>query len=412
MHKQEQIWTDELVTRLQLIGAIFASAAGLRRVETGKSASDHRSRALMSVLSGPTAILDRSGMIVDVNDAWGRLGPAIGAHPVPWAAVGSNYLDAYRGAAAPDGWAVPEALGGIQSVLNGGEKECRLKYVSRSPNGERSVEALMVSLGQPEGGAVVSHVDITDRRRAKREMQEILETLSHRGRVVAIGELTASLAHELNQPLTAILSNVQTARRFLSTSPNSLGEVTEILADIEEDDRRAGEIIRRIRTMIRKGETHHQSVSFHDQIREVTDLFSPHARLRQVAVVLDLDPALPPVWGDRVQLSQVILNLIMNGVDAMEKLGPKERELVLRTWRYDDRSVALSIRDRGTGITTNPPDRIFEPFYTSKREGLGLGLSLSRSIVEAHGGRIWGSNNSDRGATFHLVLPIGSEESQ
>jgi signal transduction histidine kinase len=153
-------------------------------------------------------------------------------------------------------------------------------------------------------------------------------------------------------------------------------------------------------------------LALHDQVREVAHLSSPDARIRQVAVVLELDPALPPVRADRIQLSQVILNLMMNGADAMDKISPGERELVLRTWRYDDQSVALSVRDRGPGITINPVDRIFEPYYTSKRDGMGLGLSICRSIVEAHGGRIWASNNPDQGATLHVVLPIGREESR
>jgi two-component system sensor kinase FixL len=229
---------------------------------------------------------------------------------------------------------------------------------------------------------------------------------------MSLGEMSASLAHELNQPLTAILSNVQAAKRFLATRPHNLAEIHEILVDIEEDNQRAGEIIRRLRTMIRKGHTDRQRLLLNDHVQEVADLISADARLRHIAVVLDLDPGLPAIHADRVQLSQVILNLTLNGADAMETTIPEERELLLRTWRYNNESVALSVRDRGAGITAKPVDQIFEPYYSSKREGLGLGLSIARSIVEAHGGWIRAANNPDRGATLLLVLPIDGEKTR
>jgi two-component system sensor kinase FixL len=324
--------------------------------------------------------------------------------------VGSNYLEICRQARSSGSPVSREALDGIESVLGGGRGEFRLRCDWPSPTGERRTEVLVAPLSRHEGGAVISHIDFTDQERAEREAQELRRTIAHFGRVASLGELSASMAHELNQPLTAILSNVQAARRFLAASPQDLSEIREILTDIEEDDRRAGEVIRRLRVMILKGETDRQLLSLHDQVREVAELLSPDARIRQVVVRLEPDPALPPVRADRVQISQVILNLMMNGVDAMEKIRPDQRELVLRTWRYDDQSAALSIRDRGPGITASPVDRIFEPFYTSKHDGMGLGLSICRSIVESHGGRIWASNNPDGGATIQMVLPISREE--
>jgi two-component system sensor kinase FixL len=245
---------------------------------------------------------------------------------------------------------------------------------------------------------------------AERETQELRQMIAHLGRVSTLGELSASLAHELNQPLSAILSNVQAARRFLAVGPPDLGELHEILTDIEEDDRRAGEIIRRLRSLVRNDPTDRQLLFLQDQAREVADLVSPEVRIRQIPIVLEMDPALPPVRADRIQLSQVILNLMMNGADAMVKRKRGERELVIRTWRYDHQSAALSVRDHGSGIQANPIDRIFDPFYTSKSDGLGMGLSICRSIVEAHGGRIWATNNPERGATIQFVLPLVRKE--
>lgn len=409
-HQAERTWPDEVVTRLRLLGDIFASALAIRRAQTARSASEQLTGTLLAVLSAPTAVLDRDSNILRVNKAWADLAGEPSTTALPWAPMGSNYLEVCRRAEPAGSLVSSEALDAIESVLNGGREEFRLRYDLSSPTGERYMEALVAPLGRPEGGAMISHIDLTDQERAERETRELRQTIAHFGRVATLSELSASMAHELNQPLTAIMSNVQAARRFLAAAPYDLDEIREILTDIEEDDRRAGEVIRRLRVMIRKGQTDRELLALHDQIREVAKLISPDARIRQVNVVLELDPSLPPVRADRVQLSQVILNLMMNGVDAMEKVTSGERELILRTWRYDDRSVALSVQDRGPGITANPVDRIFEPFYTSKREGMGLGLSICRSIVETHGGRIWASNNHDRGATLHLVLPIGSEE--
>jgi C4-dicarboxylate-specific signal transduction histidine kinase len=411
-HRGERTWPDELVTHLRLIGHIFASAFAMRRAEIARYASEQLSGTLLGVLSAPSAVVDRQSNILRVNQAWRQLAREAGPTALPWGPVGSNYLEICRRAGTAGVTTTPEALSGIEAALSGGNGEFRLKYDWASSTGRRRMEVLVAPLTRPEGGAVISHIDLTDRERAERETQELRQTIAHFGRVASLGELSASLAHELNQPLTAILSNVQAARRFLAAAPDNLGEIHEILTDIEEDDRRAGEVIRRLRTMIRKGQTEHQVFYLHDQVREVTHLIAPDTRIRQIPVVLELDSALPPVRADQIQLSQVILNLMMNGADAMEKINPGERELLLRTWRYDDASVALSVRDRGVGISVSPVDRIFEPFYTSKRDGMGMGLSICRSILEAHGGRIWASNNPDRGATLHLVLPISREEAR
>jgi two-component system sensor kinase FixL len=316
--------------------------------------------------------------------------------------VGGNLREVCRRAGTEASLSPYVALDGVEAVLRGDAQEFRLKYDWEAPTGHRYVEMVAAPLVRPEGGAVISHIDLTDRERAARELQDLRQTVAHSGRIMSLGEMSASLAHELNQPLTAILSNVQAAKRFLATRPHNLAEIHEILADIEEDNQRAGEIIRRLRTMIRKGHTDRQQLLLNDHVQEVADLISADARLRHIAVVLDLDPG----------LSQVILNLTLNGADAMETTIPEERELLLRTWRYNNESVALSVRDRGAGITAKPVDQIFEPYYSSKREGLGLGLSIARSIVEAHGGWIRAANNPDRGATLLLVLPIDGEKTQ
>ena len=221
-----------------------------------------------------------------------------------------------------------------------------------------------------------------------------------------MGELAASLAHELNQPLTAILSNAQAAQRFLSGKPSDIEEVREILHDIVEDNTRAGEVIRRMRALVKKEEFEFSSLDLSEIIREIVLLVHSDAVLHNVSVRLDVDPDLPRARGDKVQLQQVLLNLLLNAFDAMRDCPADERDVLLRAELDGADMLRISVSDHGTGLTSDQLDKIFQPFFTTKREGLGMGLSISRSIVEAHDGRIWAENNRDQGATFYFMLPV------
>jgi PAS domain S-box-containing protein len=254
--------------------------------------------------------------------------------------------------------------------------------------------------------------DITDRRQAEQDARELRESLSHVTRVTMAGELAASIAHELNQPLTAILSNAQAAQRFLASGTRANAqEVAEALVDIAQDAERAGEVIRRLHGLLRKGDIKQERLDLNRAIREVTTLARNEAVLREVAVELDLADDLPLVSGDRIQLQQVVLNLVMNACEAMSGTGAGARELRVETRRSAPGAVQVSIRDSGPGIDENSIDRIFEPFVTTKSGGMGMGLSISRSIVEAHGGELRAAANPDRGSTFAFSLPIHRGES-
>jgi PAS domain S-box-containing protein len=246
--------------------------------------------------------------------------------------------------------------------------------------------------------------DITERRRAEHEVAAQRQQLAHLGRVAVLGELSGALAHELNQPLTAILANARAAQRMLQRDNVDMTELRAILDDIVSDDRRAGAVIHRMRALIRKGDTEPQQVVANEVVSEVLDLAHSDLILREVTVTTRLSPALPAITADRVQLQQVVLNLIVNACDAMADNPPTERALTIST-ADEGSAVRLSVSDRGTGITSDAVDTVFEPFVTSKKHGLGLGLSICRSIVDAHGGRMWAVNNEERGATFHLLLP-------
>jgi two-component system, LuxR family, sensor kinase FixL len=251
--------------------------------------------------------------------------------------------------------------------------------------------------------------DITERKQAESELQHNRQELAHVTRISTMGELAASLAHELNQPLTAILSNAQAAQRFMAAKPADLEEVQEILKDIVQDDSRASEVIQRMRALVKKEEVAFVALDLGEIIRDVARLVHSDAALLNVDVALELYPNLPTVQGDRVQLQQVVLNLLLNAFDAMKDCPVNERRVVLQGEQDGARMTKVAVRDRGPGLRGDKLDKIFQPFYTTKRDGLGMGLSISRSIIEVHGGRLWAENNSDRGATFYFTVPVGEE---
>lgn len=225
------------------------------------------------------------------------------------------------------------------------------------------------------------------------------------GRVSTMGELAASLAHELNQPLTAILTNVQAGLRLVTADPVDLGEIRAILQDIVDDDNRASEVIRRMRALASKGELERTPLDLARLIQDVAGLVQSDAVIRGVRLSMRVAASLP-VHGDKVQLQQVLLNLLLNAFDAVKNCPPGERRVTVHAAPEDD-MVRVTVSDSGTGLSEDKLDKIFTPFFTSKRNGLGLGLAISRSIVEAHGGRIHAANNWDRGATFDFLIPAG-----
>jgi PAS domain S-box-containing protein len=251
-----------------------------------------------------------------------------------------------------------------------------------------------------------SATDITARKRTEMEMAQQRNELAHLARVAMMGEMTASLAHELNQPLTAILSNAQTAQRLLDDPAPDMKEIREILEDVVSDDKRAGEIIRNLRNLMKKSELKSEALDLNSVILEVIEIIRSDALIKNVSVAAQLAPELPAVRGDRIQLHQIMLNLTINALDAMKGIPVSERRLEIATKRINAHSVQVAVEDAGTGIPPDQIDKVFEPFFTSKSHGLGMGLAICRSIINMHGGRIWATNNPGSGATFRFVLPI------
>ncbi|HTP47405.1 MAG TPA: PAS domain S-box protein, partial [Casimicrobiaceae bacterium] len=266
-------------------------------------------------------------------------------------------------------------------------------FAHRRDGSEIPVEVALNPMHTEKGLSVlVSVVDITLRTQAERAAARQRDELAHLARVAMLGELSGSLAHELNQPLTAILSNAQAAQRFLVQSPPRVDKVADILIDIVKSDHRAGAVIQRLRSLLRKEEAQRHPLDINEVVEESLRLMRSDLLNRQVVVSSELAHALPAVSGDRNQLQQVLLNLVINGCDAMNGHRADNR-LVIRTQKTTNGNVEVSVADRGAGIPSADLERIFEPFMTTKSHGLGLGLAICRSIVEAHGGRLWATNN-------------------
>jgi signal transduction histidine kinase/integral membrane sensor domain MASE1 len=399
-------WREELLPRLELVAEVFASALASKEAVDALRASELMNSAILASLTSNVAVLDRDGVIVAVNESWTRSAHENGATAHAGALVGASYLEVWHWAARAGAPHAGEVRAGIEAVLYGDRSGFTLEYPGLTMATDRWYAISVLPLNRPQGGVVVSRTDITERKRAELDAQRSRQELAHMTRVSTMGELTASLAHELNQPLTGILTNAQAARRFLDFTPPDLGEVRAILADIIDDDKRASEVIRRLHDLLRKGDMELRPLDVHDVIRDVVKLVSSDLVIRNVTVTLDLAPEPPMVSGDRVQLQQVVLNLLLNGMEAMAEASGRERPLGVRTELTEARTVRVSVQDAGTGLREEAQDLVFEPFYTTKPNGMGMGLSIARSIIEAHNGVIWARNNPTRGATVSFDLPL------
>jgi signal transduction histidine kinase len=249
-------------------------------------------------------------------------------------------------------------------------------------------------------------MDVTESRQAEQEQERLrqdLARLSHLNRVSTIGELTASLAHEIKQPIGAAVTNAEACLRFLDGDRLNLIEAREAASEMVLDARRAADIIDRVRSLYRKDSSHHETVDLNDLIREMIVMLRDEASRHSVTTCTDLAEGLPTVMGDRVQLQQVLMNLMLNGIEAMRDTPG---ELTIRSRLAEDQQVQISVADAGVGLPIGKADQIFNAFFTTKPQGTGLGLVITRSIVESHGGRVWAAANSGRGTTFCFTLPI------
>ena len=361
--------------------------------------------AIFGSLYGQVAAIDRDGVIIAVNHSWTRFAEEDGIDPARGATVGSNYLDACRQATAQGDVDALRVLEAVTAVLTGMSEDARLEYACRSQSVERWFEMTVEPFRRPDGGAVISYIDITRRRRAEDEAHRQREELAHAQRITTLGELSASLAHEVNQPLAAIVTNAQAAIRLLERAGVEHADVSEALTDMAADAQRASAIIRRLRALSRKEPTSQKGVDLNETIDDVVTLLRYDFAGKGIKVLRAGDSIVPLVSGDPVQLQQVILNLLVNASEAIGNAPDQPREIAVTTARRAPGLVEVTVRD--TGIGAKPADLacMFERFFSTKPGGLGMGLSISRSIVEAHGGRIRAEANPDRGLTLRVELP-------
>ena len=400
-------WAPDLVARLRLVAQIFGNAMARQRSEDTLRASEELKSAILGSLMSGVAVLDRTGLIITVNERWRGLECDSG---LPWAclSVGDNLVEECHRVAVHDDRA-KRAFEGIRAVLGGQSPQFVIQHSSGSIAGTRYWVLTVRPLHHAAGGAVVTHAEITERKRAELEAQAARAELAHMSRVSTMGELTASLAHELNQPLAAIIANAQAARRLLAQPDRSFEELPLVLRDIVDDGLRAGAVIRRTREMLRKEGPSLERLDLGTLVREVAGLVTNDALIRNVTIQLSLPAAPAFVDGDRIQLQQVILNLLMNALEAVGDDPANARMIQVRASSAEGQTVHVEVRDSGPGVVA-PVDRVFDPFYTTKATGMGMGLSIARSIVEAHGGSIRVSNNDAGGVTAGFRLPLALEK--
>jgi two-component system, LuxR family, sensor kinase FixL len=369
--------------------------------------SEEFKKAILDSVAANITVLDSQGVIVAVNERWQQLAlenPTSTGGPPRNIGPGANYLEACRQSSGESAENAMAAHDGIQAVLAGRMKSFTLEYPCHSPQQQRWFSMTVTPLGREGPSVVVAHVDITGRKHAEQEIAQQRNEVAHLSRVTTLGEISGSLAHELNQPLCAMLVNTDSAQLHLQSSTPNLPEVRAILADIHKDGLRAGEIIHGMRTFLRRKELDMQPLEFGHLAGEAVKLISADAATRKTTVGLEIPPGLPRVTGDRVHLQQVLLNLLVNGMDAMSNCLVADRHIIIRATQPDLHTVQIAVSDQGVGIAPGELDRIFTPFHTTKHGGLGLGLPICRSIIEAHGGSISITNNPDRGTTARFSL--------
>jgi PAS domain S-box-containing protein len=399
--QREREWPDDLVHSLQLVGEILGNALARKQADLALRESEARFRRMadaapvMIWMSGPDkgcsyvskSWLDFTGRRVeqDLGNGWSE-----SVHPADVRQCIETYSQAFDARQA-----------------------FRVKYRVRHFDGEYR---WVLDTGVPRFGSdgtfegyIGSCIDITDEKRAEDESRDLREQLAKVGRATLMGELTASIAHEVNQPLCAIVSNAEAIQRMLSDGGFVLEELLEGLRDIVQDSQRASAVVARIRSFLERAPGDHSLVDINDLIREVDALIHSKMVRRSVAVELDLDLNIPPVLGDRIQLQQVMLNFMINAADAMDGVASDKRRLTVQSSVDESRNVTIAIKDTGVGVNPGDANRIFEAFFTTKPGGLGMGLAICRRIVETHGGRIWTTSNGQCGSTFCVALPAVGE---
>jgi signal transduction histidine kinase len=395
-------WSPRLVGRLGAAGELIAGAMARSRAARAARAGEELNRAVLASLSTEIAILDRTGVIIRVNEAWRELSRRAGVPEWRDAFIGMSYIDECRRAEQDGSEEAGAVRRGIEAVLERRAWPFRYEYHSSTPE-PRWCDMRVDLLEHEDGGAIVTHLDITERRLAERKAEETRRQVAHLGRVAMIGELAATVSHELRQPLAAIRANAESGVLLLGRNPLDIVEAMQIFRDIVDEDIRAAEIIDRTRMLLRNEVPQTSEVDVNEMCRRAVQMLARNAIHRRTDLTLSLQAHESSVVGDPVQLQQVVLNLVLNAIEAMStSLEPRS---VTVCTRESETEVEISVHDSGLGLLPEVQRHLFESFYSTKTQGLGMGLVIVRSIVERHRGRVSAENHEQGGAVFRVVLP-------
>jgi len=447
----EHTWTEEAIVRLQLIGDLCVSAL-MRKQHQEKLEKHLVLETLVADLSTVFAKVPASDIDIEIEDGLRYVVDCLGvdqssllefsADQMNLDATHSYTVSKYSHVAVP-GACIKQELPWFAEQLLRGEIVCFQRLdelpedaaltkeaglargmksalivpvsVSGAPICALGVAAFCTEVDWPPEwipflrliGEIFANALV--RKRAEEASSRLWHELAHAARVAMLGQLTASMAHEINQPLAGILNNAQASQRFLAMKSPDLAEVREALTDIIADDQRAGKIVQQLRTLGKKSVLECVPLNLHTLVQQVIHLVQSNALEKRVTLALDLTTNLPTVYGDRIQLQQVILNLVLNAFDAMQQTTSRPRVLAIRTIQQAANAIAVSFQDTGIGMDETTMQHMFTAFFTTKPEGMGMGLAISRAIVEAHGGRIWARPNADYGTTVCFTLPTRCE---
>jgi C4-dicarboxylate-specific signal transduction histidine kinase len=365
--------------------------------------------AVLTSMPDAVAIVDPEGIVIESNAAWRLAADASDRSRFVGSGRDVNYLEwcSRRGTHTSD---ATKLVSGVTAILTGSATLFSMEYVARTGTAARWFFISVVPLHGRRRGAVITHRDITVHKKSEAEMLRMRDELADAGRIMSMGMLSASLTHELTQPLAAVLGNAQAAKRLIARESSQPTELNEMLTDIVSASRRATSMLNRMRTWFKSGHREAQPLSMNDVVAEVVALLQGDLLRREVRIETRLTMDVPTIIGDRTQLQQVVLNLIINACDAMSAIEPARRRIIVRTTCANGR-VQLSVEDTGPGFASDRLDALFDPFVTTKPTGLGLGLALCHAIISAHDGELTVVNNAGDGATVYCTLPCVNDYS-
>jgi signal transduction histidine kinase/integral membrane sensor domain MASE1 len=389
-------------------GVIYAlDLSGFRRAEARRQRLESLHAAVLTSLHDQIAVVDNRGTVIEINDSWRHAVDGAPASRFDRVLAGDNYLQACARASEQGERTAVDHLAALRAVLNGSDDRRQIECREAGTGDSGWFEVSFERLRRSEGGAVITRTDVTARKRAEADARNQRQQLTHLSRAAVLGQLSGAFAHELKQPLTSILGNAEAALSILQKGGANQAELREILQDIVQDDERAAQVIQRLRALLGKGDSLHAPVDLNDVVRESLELTHSELVTRNVVACADLDPTLPTVLADRVQMQQVVLNLLMNACEAMVNTPLPCREAVVATrFLSASEAVEIVVRDRGPGVAAGDAERIFQPFVTTKSHGLGLGLAICRSVAESHHGVLWAENAPEGGSIFCIKIPI------